>query len=169
MVNAVGGTTVHYDAVSPRLLPWNLQPAASRSSATEPARSRAARRSSTGLSATTTSSPYYDVVEKAIGVGGTDGANPFEGSRFSPYPMPPLRRSGWNRLMHDSAQSLGWHPYAAPTALNSEPYNGNPECTYCGFCASNGCYRNAKGSTDVTVIRRAVATARSFGSRPAPA
>ena len=89
--------------------------------------------------------PYYDVVEKAIGVGGTDGANPFEGSRFSPYPMPPLRRSGWNRLMHDSAQSLGWHPYAAPTALNSEPYNGNPECTYCGFCASNGCYRNAKG------------------------
>ena len=74
--------------------------------------------------------------------------------------MGPLRRSGWNELTAAAARRLGWHPYPAPTALNTEPFNGNPECTYCGFCASNGCYRNAKGSIDVTVIPRAEATGR---------
>ena len=45
-----------------------------------------------------------------------------------------------------------------PRRSTRVPYNGNPECTYCGFCSGNGCYRDAKGSTDATVIRRAEAT-----------
>jgi gluconate 2-dehydrogenase alpha chain len=160
MVNAVGGTTVHYDAVSPRLLPWNFESA-----------SRTVERYGAGaIPAGSTIAdwplsyadlePFYERVEETIGVGGAAGANPFEGPRRSNYPMPPLRRSGWNRLTETAAFNLGWHPYPAPTALNSEPYNGNPACTYCGFCASNGCYLNAKGSTDATVIPRAEATGR---------
>ena len=82
----------------------------------------------------------------------------FEGARARGYPMPPLRRSGWTELTDRGARGLGWHPFPAPAAINSVPYNGNPSCTYCGFCAGNGCYRDAKGSTDTTVIRRAEAT-----------
>jgi len=159
-VNAVGGTTIHYDAVSPRLLPWNF---ASRSLTVARYGDGAIPRDST-LTDWPLSydelEPYYDLVEKTIGIGGAAGANPFEGPRSSEYPLGPLRRSGWNRWMQGAARDLGWHPYPAPTALNSEPYNGNPECTYCGFCASNGCYRGAKGSTDATVIRRAEKTGR---------
>ena len=68
--------------------------------------------------------------------------------------MPPLRRTGWTDADGRTRRaSLGWHPFPAPAAINSEPYNGNPACTYCGFCTCNGCYRDAKGSTDATVIR----------------
>ena len=46
-----------------------------------------------------------------------------EGTRSRDYPMPPLRRSGLTSLMADAAARLGWHPYPAPTAINSEPLN----------------------------------------------
>ena len=60
--------------------------------------------------------------------------------------------------MRDAALRLGWHPYPAPAAINSVPFNGNPACTYCGFCENNGCHNGAKGSPDNTVLPRAEAT-----------
>ena len=102
--------------------------------------------------------PYYAQVEHAIGISGEAGSNPFEGSRSHSYPMPPLRRSGWTELMSDAAGRLGWHPFPTPTAINSEPYNGNPACTYCGFCENNGCHNGAKGSPDNNVLPLAEAT-----------
>src|SRR5690606_29528073 len=86
--------------------------------------------------------------------------NPFEGPRSRDFPLPPLRHSAWNNVMGDAARRLGWHPFLVPAAVNSAPYNGNPACSYCGFCSSHGCHRNAKGSTDVTLIRDAEATGR---------
>jgi gluconate 2-dehydrogenase alpha chain len=160
MVNAVGGSTVHYPGLSARLAPWDFR-----------ARSAAVERYGAGAvpaDSTLVDWPLrydeleedYDAVEHTIGVAGPGGANPFAGPRRRGYPMPELRRSGWNRLTADAATALGWHPFPAPAAINSVPYNGNPECTYCGFCTCNGCYRNAKGSTDVTVIPRAQASGR---------
>ena len=102
--------------------------------------------------------PYYALVEHAIGISGEAGSNPFEGPRSRAYPMPPLRRTGWTELMSDAALRLGWHPHPTPTAINSEPYNGNPACTYCGFCENNGCHNGAKGSPDNNVLPRAEAT-----------
>jgi gluconate 2-dehydrogenase alpha chain len=158
MVNGVGGTTVHYAAVSPRLTPWNF-------------RTRTLVEERYGRGAIPEGStlvdwpldydelePYYALVEREIGICGDAARNPFEGRRSGPYPMPPLRRSGWNDLMAAAAGRAGWHPYAAPATVNSEPYNGFPACTYCGFCTYNGCYRNAKGSTNLNVIPAAEAT-----------
>jgi gluconate 2-dehydrogenase alpha chain len=167
MVNAIGGTTVHYDGMSPRLLPWNFE-----------ARSRVLERYGAGAVPVDSTladwplsydelEPYYDAVEYAIGVSGTacnvggsvdPRGNYFEASRRRGYPMPPLRRTGWSELMDSAGKRLGWHPYPCPAAINSQPYNDNPECTYCGFCQGNGCYRNAKGSTSLNVIPRAEAT-----------
>jgi gluconate 2-dehydrogenase alpha chain len=169
MVNAVGGSTVHYPGLSARFQPWNFE-----------TRTRVIERY--GRNAIPVGStladwplgydelePFYDAVEHEIGVSGVAGnvdgrlgrkGNRFEGPRRREYPLPPLRRSGWTELTAAAARRLGWHPYPAPAAINSEPYNGNPECTYCGFCTSNGCYRNAKGSTDATVIPRAEASGR---------
>jgi gluconate 2-dehydrogenase alpha chain len=158
MVNAVGGAAVHYPGTSPRFLPWNF-------------RARTRTRERYGESALPAGStlvdwplgydelePHYDAVEHAIGISGAGGVNPFEGARARDYPMPPLRRSGLTRLMSDAAERLGWHPYPAPTAINSEPYNGNPACTFCGFCENNGCHNGAKGSPDNNVVPLAEAT-----------
>jgi gluconate 2-dehydrogenase alpha chain len=60
--------------------------------------------------------------------------------------------------MADTADTLGWHPFQSPSAVNSVPYDDRPACTYCGFCQYNGCYLDAKGATNVNVIRRAEET-----------
>lgn len=158
MVNAVGGSALHYPGTSPRLLPWNFR-----------ARTRTLQRY--GESAIPPDSdlvdwpldydelePYYDRVEHTIGISGQAGTNTFEGPRSNPYPMPPLRRTGWTELMSGAAQRLGWHPFPTPTAINSEPFNGHPACTYCGFCENNGCHNGAKGSPSNNVLPRAEAT-----------
>ncbi len=167
MANAVGGSTVHYAALSARFHPWNFR---SRTSTIERYGAGAIPEGSTvddwPLDYEELE-PFYDQVERAIGVAGAagkvgseslSGGSQFEGPRSRGYPLAPLRRTGWTELMAGAAGGLGWHPFPAPAAINSEPYNGNPECTYCGFCVNNGCYRDAKGSVDATVIRRAEAT-----------
>jgi gluconate 2-dehydrogenase alpha chain len=156
MVNAVGGSTVHYPGLSARLQPWNF---ASASATRDRYGERAIPVGSTLADWPLDYDelePYYARVEHAIGVAGAGGH--FDAHRSRAYPMPPLRRTGWTELTADAARSLGWHPFPAPAAINSVPYNGNPECTYCGFCTGNGCYRGAKGSAELTVIPRAEAS-----------
>ncbi|HVW18316.1 MAG TPA: GMC family oxidoreductase [Solirubrobacteraceae bacterium] len=169
MVNAVGGSTVHYDGVSFRLLPWHFE---ARSRTIERYGADAIPRGSTVADwpiSYEELEPYYDLVEHAVGVSGTAGnvagvpstaGNPFEGPRSREYPMPPLRSTGWLDLLSGAASSLGWHPYPAPAAINSVPYDGRAACTYCGYCKNNGCYVGAKGSPEVNVIRRAESTGR---------
>src|ERR1700740_1753753 len=100
MMNAVGGTSVHYWAQSWRLKPWDFKV---RRGVTR--RYRAARipKGSTvedwpfGLEEL---EPWYDKVEFEVGVSGQAGnvngtidkrGNIFEGARKRGYPMPPLR------------------------------------------------------------------------------
>jgi gluconate 2-dehydrogenase alpha chain len=156
MVNAVGGSTVHYPGLSARFQPWNFTSAgATRDRYGDKAIPAGAALADWPLDYDELE-PYYDRVERAIGVSGSGGH--FDAPRSRDYPMPPLRRSGWTELTERAARSLGWHPFPAPAAINSVPYNGNRECTYCGFCTGNGCYRGAKGSAELTVIPRAEAT-----------
>lgn len=167
MVNGVGGSSVHYEAVSFRFDPWSFRPLSS-----------LVKRYGTGAIPDGSTlvdwplryedlEPYYDKVEYAIGVSGQagrirdqllPGGDPFEGPRSREYPMPPLRRTGFTELMTAAARDLGWHPFPAPAAINSQPRDGRRACTFCGFCQSNGCHVNAKGSTSVTAIPRAERT-----------
>jgi gluconate 2-dehydrogenase alpha chain len=104
--------------------------------------------------------PYYDEVERAIGVAGTDGANPFAGPRSAPFPMPSGAPMHGALLSSAAAERLGYHPYAAPTAANSVPYDGRPACNNCGFCAFFGCPIHAKGDP-IAMLQRAMATGRA--------
>jgi choline dehydrogenase-like flavoprotein len=102
--------------------------------------------------------PYYDEVEKAIGVQGLAGSTPFEAPRANPYPMAPGYQKYLSLFLGETAAKLGYHPSPTPIALNSVAYRGRPACANCGFCGSFGCAINAKGSTPVTVIRDALLT-----------
>jgi len=142
MMNAVGGTTLHYWAQSWRLNPWDFK-----------VRTRVIGRY--GHSAIPAGStledwpltydelePYYDTVEHAIGVSGKAGniqgkvdplGNVYEGPRQREYPMPALRSTGFTELMRDAAIKLGWKPFRPPAAINSEEHNGRSACVFHGY------------------------------------
>jgi gluconate 2-dehydrogenase alpha chain len=104
--------------------------------------------------------PFYAQVEKAIGVAGTDGANPFAAPRSDPFPMPSGAPMYGAVLSGAAATKLGYHPYPAPTAANSVPYDGRPACNNCGFCAYFGCPIHAKGDP-VAMLLRVMASGRA--------
>jgi len=167
MMNAIGGTSIHYWAQSWRLKAWDFK---TRSETVQ-------RYGAAAIPAGTTLedwpltydelAPFYDVVEDEVGVSGAAGniggqltgrGNPFESPRAKEYPMPPLRGSGFTDHMAETARKLGWKPFAPPAAINSQPRKGRSSCVYHGYCGTGGCHVSAKGSTAVTTIPEAQKT-----------
>jgi gluconate 2-dehydrogenase alpha chain len=158
MANAVGGGSVHYQAQSRRFFPDDFR-----------VRSNTlARYGEEALPTGSTTAdwpvsyddldPYYDKVEYVLGVSGAANHNPFDGPRSRPYPLPPLRPFLQGKLFAEAADGLGLHPYRGPAAIITESYQGRQACTYCGWCGGMGCYIDAKSSTLVSTIPRALAT-----------
>ncbi|HEY6428757.1 MAG TPA: FAD-dependent monooxygenase, partial [Acidimicrobiales bacterium] len=104
--------------------------------------------------------PFYTEVERAIGVAGRAGANPFAAWRSGPYPMPPGAPMYGALLSSAAAERVGLHPYEAPTAANSVAYDGRPACNNCGHCAFFGCAIHAKGDP-VALLTKTMATGRA--------
>ena len=103
--------------------------------------------------------PYYAEAERIVGVAGEKDANPFASWRSGPYPMPPGPDMYGAILSSDAAARLGYHPYRAPTGVNSVAYDGRPACNNCGFCGFYGCPIDAKGDP-VAPLRHALRTGR---------
>lgn len=167
MMNAVGGTSMHYWAQSWRLNPWDFKVV----SATRE------RYGADRIPADSTVEdwpfgyeelePYYEKVEHAVGISGQAGnvqgrinneGNIFEGERQNEYPMRPLRASPFTDLMGEAARRLDWNPFQGPAAITSELYDGRPPCQYHGFCNKGGCHVRSKSSTAFTTIPKAVDT-----------
>jgi gluconate 2-dehydrogenase alpha chain len=104
--------------------------------------------------------PYYEQVEKLVGISGQGGSNPFESPRKNDYPLPPLRRSGLGDLAFDAMGKAGYHPFPQPAGIISQDYNGRPACSYCGYCTGHGCWNDAKSSTLVSAIPAAEKTGK---------
>jgi gluconate 2-dehydrogenase alpha chain len=167
MMNAVGGTTMHYWAQSWRLNPWDFKVVSETKK----------RYGESRIPEDTTVEdwpfgyeelePYYDKIEYTVGISGQAGnvqgkkntaGNIFEGERKREYPMKPLRSSPFTDLMGNAAESLGWNPFQGPAAITTELFDGRPPCQYHGFCNKGGCHVKAKSSTAFTVIPKAVDT-----------
>lgn len=99
--------------------------------------------------------PFYLETEKLVGVAGpeSDGMRP----RSAPYPLPPHPLSYGSQQIAKGCKKLGLDFTANARAALSQPYDGRPECNYCGNCG-RGCPRTDKGSVDVTFIPKAVET-----------
>ena len=104
--------------------------------------------------------PFYTKAEWEIGVSGKGGANPFEGPRTKPYPMPALPFNKEASILFPAAKKLGWHPFPIPMAINSVEYQGRPACIGCPHCVGFACEAEAKNSSAVTNIPRALKTGR---------
>jgi gluconate 2-dehydrogenase alpha chain len=74
--------------------------------------------------------------------------------------MPALHGTEFTERMAGAARKLGWHPFPGPAAINSQAYDGRPECLYHGFCNRGGCHVSAKNSTAVSTIPKAVAAGK---------
>jgi choline dehydrogenase-like flavoprotein len=104
--------------------------------------------------------PYYALAEQRMGVSGAAGADPFAGIRSGPYPLPPLQAHPFAGSVEEACRRRGWHPFPTPRAINSRPYDGRPECSYCRVCASYGCPVGARGTSQETFIAHAERTGR---------
>ena len=166
MMNAVGGSSIHYATDSWRLNPWNFK---TRSETIKRYGAGAIPKGSTVADWPLTYEelePHYDKAEYEIGISGKAGniqgkldpaGNIFEGPRMREYPLPPLRSASWSEFIAGAARRLGWHPFPNPSSIHSQPWKGTPACTYCSSCG-NGCFIGAKGSTDIHVIPAAEKT-----------
>src|ERR1700674_4814648 len=144
MMNAVGGTSLHYWAQSWRLSPWDFKVVSDttrRYGASRIPKGSTVEDWPIGLDDL---EPYYDIVEQEIGVSGKAGningtidprGNIFEGPRKREYPMPPLRSSDYTERMEAAARKIGWHPFPGPAAVNSQIYQNRQACVFHGFCS----------------------------------
>ncbi len=99
-------------------------------------------------------SPYYEKVEKEIGVSGDANTTP-DRLQNNAFPFPPLKTHPFSKLIDRACQELGYHPFPIPRLVLSKEWNERKECGYCGFCGSYGCGRRAKGSVLVTYLKKA--------------
>jgi choline dehydrogenase-like flavoprotein len=104
--------------------------------------------------------PDYRRAEEAIGVAGLAGANPHEGPRSAPFPLPPVPLSRAALRFADAAHRLGHTPYPTPAAILTAPRGGRQACNLCGRCSHYECLRRAKGNTRDALLTRGVRTGR---------
>jgi choline dehydrogenase-like flavoprotein len=152
----VGGGTVHWDAKVPRFWDIDFQ----QLSALGPVPGADLADWPFGYSDI---APYYDEVERLIGVQGDARAIPDVVLKHAPhagaFPMAPGAQQLASLTLAAGAAEAGLHPFPFPMAINSRPFNGQHACNDCGFCSSYGCPVVARPAALVP-LRRALRTGR---------
>jgi choline dehydrogenase-like flavoprotein len=93
-------------------------------------------------------SPYYDRVDRLIGVFGSH-----EGLRNAPDGifLPPPEPRCWEKLVQRGAAQVDVPMVASRLSILTRPLNGRPACHYCGQC-NRGCGVNANFSSPNVLI-----------------
>ena len=170
MMNAVGGTSLHYWAQSWRLNPWDFKVVS------ETTRRYGASRIPKG--STVEDWPFgYRGARAVLRQGRVRDRRVRRGRQHQRHDRSPrqhLRRAARARVsdaaaarhrLHRSdggggAVRSGGIPFPGPAAINSQRYQNRSACMYHGFCNRGGCHVDAKNSTAVTTIPKAQATGR---------
>jgi choline dehydrogenase-like flavoprotein len=138
---AVGGTTVHYTAVTLRL---------------DPADFRTHSTDDVGVDwpfGYDELAPYYAEVERTLPVSGPRRSVWPSGA---PYPHGELPWSSKDHLIGAGLDKIGYRTEMTPHAVATGPVDGRSACMYYGFCI-DGCKSDAKGSVNVNYLPKAVA------------
>ena len=108
--------------------------------------------------------PFYDEVERVIGVQGDITQMPestlAQAPRKGQFVMPPNPTGYGASLLAQGASRVGFKAYPYPAAVNSVTYAGRPACNSCGLCSGFGCAINARGDALVSFLNPAVLSGR---------
>ena len=158
----VGGGTVHWDAKVPRFWRQDFQgrslygPIEGANVADWPL-------------AYEDLSPFYDEVERRLGVQGDIGQMPAatlaQAPRDHPFPQRPNPPMLGGVRLAAGAERLGYHAYPFPMAVNSRRFDGRPPCNSCGFCSGYGCPILARGSAAASFLHPALRAGARLHSR----
>ena len=151
-VKGVGGTTLHWLGITPRLHEKDFE-----------------MQTRYGLASDWPISyddlrPYYARAERELGVAGADD-NPFAPPREEDYPMEAFPPSYSDSLFADACESLGITMHSVPQARNSETYDGRSQCAGFSTCIPV-CPSGAKYSGDVHVRKAEAEGARVIDRAP---
>jgi choline dehydrogenase-like flavoprotein len=104
--------------------------------------------------------PFYDAVERRLGVQGDVHAIPkttlAQAPRRRQFAMPPNPPMLAGTRLAAGAAQLGYHAYPFPMAVHSRRFQGRPRCNSCGFCSGYGCPILARGGAAVSFLHPAL-------------
>lgn len=95
--------------------------------------------------------PYYAQAEQILNISGEQGIDPTEPPRSMPYPQGPASLAGISENVKRGAQSLGFHPFQLPLAINYEDHKRNT-CINCTTCDTYACAIGAKNDLATVVL-----------------
>ncbi len=100
--------------------------------------------------------PYYDKVERIIGVSGKVKHHTFLEPRSTPdFPLPPLKENELTKRFDAACETLGFEYIQTPRAILSKPQGERSDCYYSNFCGSYPCSSGAKGSARAVLLQNA--------------
>jgi choline dehydrogenase-like flavoprotein len=99
--------------------------------------------------------PYYDIVERYVGISGAAEKNEMlPDGQF----LPPMKMScGEIRLRESMQKKFGRTLTMGRVAILTQPHNGRAPCHYCGPC-ERGCFTYSYFSSPFTTVKDAVKT-----------
>lgn len=101
--------------------------------------------------------PYYDKVEKIVGVSGEITKHSFQERRTSKtFPFPKTWEHPISSWIDDASKRLGYETIPTPRAILPFDALGRSGCSYSNFCGSYGCATGAKSSARVALIDKAL-------------
>jgi choline dehydrogenase-like flavoprotein len=151
-VKGVGGTTLHWLGISPRLHEKDFE-----------MRSRYGLAEDWPLSYRDLQ-PFYAEAEAQLGVAGGED-NPFAPPRETAFPMEAFPKSHSDELFAEACERLGITTHTVPQARNSEVYDGRSQCVGYSTCVPV-CPSGAKYSGDVHIRKAEAAGARVIDRAP---
>lgn len=105
--------------------------------------------------------PYYDQVERLVGISGAVTQHPnLEPRSSADFPYPPTLEHPVSAWIDAACETLGYHALQVPRAILSRGALGRRACEYSGYCGSFGCSSGAKGGARVAWLAPALATGR---------
>jgi choline dehydrogenase-like flavoprotein len=101
--------------------------------------------------------PYYDLVERYVGISGQLEGHPYlpDGTFLPPMPMTCAERAVRDRVKTAFGRTIT----IGRTANLTQPHNGRAQCHYCGPC-ERGCVTHSYFNSTVTTLADALASGR---------
>jgi len=99
--------------------------------------------------------PYYDKVEKVVGVSGKIVEHKNQEPRSSTsFPYPTLETNAVTKWFDTACKELAFESIPTPRAVLSQDALGRNGCYYSNFCGSYGCASGAKGSARAALLQK---------------